>query len=174
MQGEPTDYLLQGEELLDGAIVNLTHPTEANISSTGNLSEGNLTGTIMIPDDALPGPWNVSVNQSGYYSNDDVRFNILPSGPYPVVKSIVMSHAVAGKGTGFVVYGENFNDKAIVNLSFPGENNITAIGELVKETLTGTFNIPASCKPGMWNVTVNVRGKFSNDDVRYPVKGKIR
>jgi len=174
MQGEPTDYLLQGEELLDGAIVNLTHPTEANISSTGNLSEGNLTGTIMIPDDALPGTWNVSVNQSGYYSNDDVRFNILPSGPYPVVKSIVMSHAVAGKGTGFVVYGENFNDKAIVNLSFPGENNITAIGELVKETLTGTFNIPASCKPGMWNVTVNVRGKFSNDDVRYPVKGKIR
>jgi hypothetical protein len=83
-----------------------------------------------------------------------------------------MSFAAPGKGSGFVVYGTHFENGAIVNLSHPGEKNITAIGQLVKETLTGTFNIPASCKPGQWNVTVNVRGKVSNDNVQYPIKGK--
>ncbi len=172
MQGESTDYLLQGENLMDGALVNLSHPEQVNISSTGNLSEGNLTGTLAIPDDALPGPWNVTVNQSGLTSNDDVQFIVLPSGPFPVVRSIAMSFAAPGKGSGFVVYGTHFENGAIVNLSHPGEKNITAIGQLVKETLTGTFNIPASCKPGQWNVTVNVRGKVSNDNVQYPIKGK--
>lgn len=172
MQGESTDYLLQGENLMDGALVNLSHPEQVNISSTGNLSEGNLTGTLAIPDDALPGPWNVTVNQSGLVSNDNVQFIVLPSGPFPVVRSIVMSFAAPGKGSGFVVYGTHFENGAIVNLSHPGEKNITAIGQLVKDTLTGTFNIPASCKPGQWNVTVNVRGKVSNDNVQYPIKGK--
>ncbi|ABD40195.1 hypothetical protein Mhun_0432 [Methanospirillum hungatei JF-1] len=174
MQGESTDYLLQGENLTDGALVNLSHPEQVNISSTGNLSEGNLTGTIAIPDDALPGPWNVTVNQSGLTSNDNVQFIVLPSGPFPVVRSIAMSFAAPGKGSGFVVYGENFENGAIVNLSHSGEKNITAIGELVKGTLTGTFSIPESCRPGLWNVTVNVRGKVSNDNVQYPIKGKLR
>ena len=172
IQGESTDYLLQGENLMDGALVNLSHPEQVNISSTGNLSEGNLTGTIAIPDDALPGSWNVTVNQSGLTSNDEVQFIVLPSGPFPVVRSIAMSFAAPGKGSGFVVSGENFENRAIVNLSHPGEKNITAIGQLVKGTLTGTFNIPSSCKPGQWNVTVNVRGKVSNDNVQYPIKGK--
>ena len=172
IQGESTDYLLQGENLMDGALVNLSHPEQVNISSTGNLSEGNLTGTIAIPDDALPGSWSVTVNQSGLTSNDDVQFIVIPSGPFPVVRSIAMSFAAPGKGSGFVVSGENFENGAIVNLSHPGERNITAIGQLVKGTLTGTFNIPESCKPGQWNVTVNVRGKVSNDNVQYPIKGK--
>ncbi|MCA1917549.1 IPT/TIG domain-containing protein [Methanospirillum hungatei] len=174
LQGESTDYLLQGENFKDGALVNLSHPEQGNITSTGNLSEGNLTGTITIPDDALPGPWNVTVNQSGLFSNDNVQFIVLPSGPFPVVHSVVMSFAAPGKGSGFVVYGENFENGAIVNLSHPGEKNITAIGELVKGTLTGTFMIPESCRPGLWNVTVNVKGKVSNDNIQYPIKGKLR
>jgi len=174
IQGEATDYLLQGENLMDGAQVNLSHPEQNNISSIGNLSEGNLTGTIAIPDDALPGPWNVTVTQSGLTSNDDVQFVILPSGPYPVVHSISMSFAAPGKGTGFVIYGDNFENRAIVNLSHPGEQNITAIGTLVQGKLTGTFIIPASSTPGLWNVTVHVRGKISNDNIQYPIKGKTR
>lgn len=174
IQGESTEYLLQGENLVDGALVSLSRPEQAPISSTGNLSEGNLTGTIAIPDDALPGPWNVTVNKSNLTSNDDIQFIVLPSGPFPVVKSIAMSFAVPGKGSGFIVSGTHFENGAIVNLSYPGEENITTIGELVKGALTGTFNIPASCKPGFWNVTVNVRGKVSNDNVQYPIKGKFR
>jgi len=174
IQGNLTEYILQGEYLMDGALVNLSHPEQSNITSVGNLTGGNLTGTIPIPDDALPGAWNVSVNQSGLFSNDNVQFTILPSGPYPFVRSIVMSFAAPGKGTGFVVYGDNFENRAIVNLSHPGEQNITATGELVKGTLTGTFSIPESCTPGLWNVTVNVRGKISNDNVQYPIKGKTR
>ncbi|KAF5086138.1 MG2 domain protein [anaerobic digester metagenome] len=172
MQGELTDYLLQGENLMDGALINLSHPEQVTISSTGNLTEGNLTGTIAIPDDSHIGPWNVSVNQSGLLSNDDVQFIVLPSGPFPVVRSIAMSFASPGKGSGFVVSGDNFENGAMVNLSHPGEKNITAIGEFENGTLTGTFNIPASCTPGQWNVTVNIKGKYSNDNIQYPIKGK--
>jgi len=174
IQGDMINYLIQGEYFMDGAKVVFSHPDQAVISSSADLTDGNLTGTVHIPDDAFPGAWNVTIHQGNLSSNDDVQFLILPSGPYPVVHSITMSFAALGKGTGFIVFGENFEDGAIVNLSHPKEKNITAIGSLVDGTLTGTFHIPEYCSSGLWNVTVNVQGRISNDEVQYPIKGKTQ
>ena len=92
LAGSTIGYLLTGNYFSDGAIVNLTHQGEYNLTSVGSLSGINLTGSIFIPSSAVTGLWNISVNQNGQYSNDNIQFTIKPA--LPVITNLNPGGAV--------------------------------------------------------------------------------
>ena len=92
LAGSTIGYLLTGNYFSDGAIVNLTHQGENNLTSVGSLSGINLTGSIFIPSSAATGLWNISVNQNGQYSNDNIQFTIKPA--LPVITNLNPGGAV--------------------------------------------------------------------------------
>jgi len=81
LAGSTITYQLTGNNFIDGALVNFTHLGESNLTSVGSLSGIDLTGSLFIPSSSVTGPWNVSVNQNGLYSNDNVQFIINPALP---------------------------------------------------------------------------------------------
>ncbi|MDD3574878.1 MAG: hypothetical protein PHD71_07575, partial [Methanospirillum sp.] len=109
-------YTVTGANFKPGAIVNLTKTKQVNISSTAALKGTDLTGIFNIPADAITGPWNVSVNQNGQYSNDDIIFTITPP-PVPVVTGISPDSGQAGLTINYTVTGSNFVDGAFVHLT---------------------------------------------------------
>jgi len=82
--GTGVSYTITGNNLTSGALVNLTKSSQSNISSIGTLAGSNLTGTFQLVPGTATGFWNVSVNQAGRNSNDDVQFSVLPA-PTPVL-----------------------------------------------------------------------------------------
>lgn len=63
-------------------------PGQNNITSSGSDSGSMLTGTFALPVGSVTGAWNVSVNQGGLFSNDNVQFIILAP-PTPTVTPTV-------------------------------------------------------------------------------------
>jgi len=84
--GAEVQYTLIGGNFASGAIVNLTHPGQNNLTSIGTLSGNDITGNLKLPFSAAIGPWNVTVNQGGLFSNNDKQFTITAA---PVQKPII-------------------------------------------------------------------------------------
>jgi PKD repeat protein len=112
--GSTVPFNILGSNFIDGAQINLTNPGQNNISASGSLSFGNLTGSFKIPASTVPGLWNVSVNQGGLYSNDDVRFEIIPAVIYHTIT------ATAGPGgaispSGTISVGHDMNQTFLIS-----------------------------------------------------------
>ncbi|HOJ96687.1 MAG TPA: IPT/TIG domain-containing protein, partial [Methanospirillum sp.] len=114
--GTNVAFTIYGSNFENGAIVNLTRSGSDNLTTVGSLVDGNLTGTFSLPSTMTTGKWNVSVNQGGLYSNDDVQFEVTSAPVAPTVSSISPTSGIAGTSVAFTIYGSNFENGAIVNL----------------------------------------------------------
>lgn len=136
--GSITSFNLTGSQFGNGAQVNLTKSGQTNISTTCSLSGTNLTGTFVLPSDVITSPWNVSVNQGGMYSNDNVLFTILA--PIPKITNLnppgslqynyTSSFPVLITGTGFG--------------TVPSTNGVTVDGSPVLYTINSNTEINAT------------------------------
>jgi PKD repeat protein len=85
------------------------------------------------------------------------------------VTGIYPNFTKAGMNVGFNLTGNYFSEGSIVNLTMSGYSNITTFGNLSGSNLTGFFDIPSGTATGMWNVSVNRFGQYSNDNVQFQV-----
>ena len=90
--GTTVPFTITGSNLTSGAQVNLTQAGQSNITATGTLSGSNLTGMFNLPSEAATGPWNVTVNQNGTYSNNNISFTITAA-PVPATSFIINATA---------------------------------------------------------------------------------
>jgi len=106
--GTNVTFTVTGNNFIDGAMVNLTHAGQINISSIGLLSGINLTGMFSLPPGAVTGLWNVSVNQNSLFSNDNVQFSITGS-------PALVANFTANQTTGSVPLSIQFTDLSTGN-----------------------------------------------------------
>lgn len=147
--GDSIDYVVIGKNLKDGALVNLTRPGEVNLTSIASLSGGNLSGSLWIPPVTLPGPWNVSVNQGGLFSNDDIQFIILP--PVPVITGLIPGGAVQNlyiEPFQVIITGTGFD-------TVSGTSNVTVDGFVVPYTIESATRINATFPEAVDNTLGN-------------------
>jgi|GEM_PF-229585 len=144
-----------GNITVDGEVINYNITSDSEIAST-------FPGSI---DDILGNHPVIVTGSNG--SSDPYNFVVTP--PHPVIKSIVPSGACAGSKVNYAITGSNFTKGAVINLTYPGMTNITSLGTLSGDNLTGTFKLDQSVDPGRWNVSVNQDGLFSNDDILFEV-----
>ncbi|PWR76241.1 hypothetical protein DLD82_00045 [Methanospirillum stamsii] len=163
---------LIGDNFTNGAKIDLSRNDATNISTTGTLSGTNLTSSLDLPVSSKQGLWNVTVSQGGRYSNNNVQFNVTAPVP-PVVNGINPDHGSVGRNVPFIVTGSNFGNGSIINLTSGIEKNITSLGILIGPNLTGSFDLPLLAQKGLWNVTVNHGGLYSNNNIQFNVTAPV-
>ena len=135
--------------------MNLTHPGQNNLTSIGTLSGSNLTGSINLPVSAATGPWNVSVNRGGLFSNDIVQFTINPA--LPVISNLNPGVCLQNSHSGpfqVIINGIGF-------VTVSGTNNVTVDGSVVPyivespTRINATFHETVDNAPGNHLVVVN-------------------
>jgi len=166
--GSDVHFNMTGSNFANGALVNLTSTGKATITTTGSLSGTNLTGSFTIPSTAVAGMRNVSVNQGGKFSNDNIQFDI--TAPLkPEVTGIYPNSGLAGSTFLVNLTGNNFATGAIINLTKIGQSNLTFTGIMSGNNLTTPLYLPPTSSIGLWNVSVNQGGQFSNDNIQFTI-----
>lgn len=159
------EIFLSGDAFLKGVTVNLTRSGYQNIAAQkiAITSPGSLTCLVPL-NGATAGSWNVTV------TNYDGRSGTLPHALSitdgqiipPVVTGILPLSGVPGYPVTFTIMGSNFDHINTVILSRTGQDNLTCSGLVSGNNITGTFNLPLTMQPGLWNITVSQNGLFSS------------
>ena len=150
--GSTFSFTLTGQ-FQTGATVSLTKTGYPDINAT-NVQVPHyttLTGQFLIPLDAGPGIYNLTVRQKGY-----TAVNTIPITLTPTITGIT---PISGFNTGTVsitnLRGYGFLPDATVNLTRTGYPNITATDRNITSPTKITCRFPiAGAAPGFWNLTV--------------------
>jgi len=139
--GSGVEYRIFGSNFISGALMNLSHPGQNNLTSIGTLSGSDLTGNIILPVDAAIGPWNVSVNQGGLFSNDNVLFMITAATvPKPVIHNLNPGGCLQNSYSSpfqVIITGTGFD-------TVSGTNNVTVDGSVVPYIVESPTRISAT------------------------------
>jgi len=147
--GNPTSFYWTFGDGANTTIRNPIHTYETPGLYTVTLSVANSAGSNL-------------TSKAGY-------INATSPLPNPFVTGIYPNFTKAGMNVGFNLTGNYFSEGSIVNLTMSGYCNITTFGNLSGSNLTGFFDIPSGTATGMWNVSVNRFGQYSNDNVQFQV-----
>ncbi len=74
--GSSVPFTISGTNLKSQAVINLTRDGSGKITTIGTVSGPDLVGTFALPPGAATGAWNVSVNEGGGMSNDNILFTV--------------------------------------------------------------------------------------------------
>lgn len=154
---------ISGNNLFDRSIVNLTRQGEKNITAINVAVISPHSISCLFPiTGASVGTWNISVtNPYGQTFELPNGFTVSESTiSSPVITGIIPALGQAGTHVPFTLTGSNFDYVNTVNLSRNGMADISAVGTLQGNNLTGVFIIPYIHSTDLWNVTVNQSGSY--------------
>lgn len=125
-----------------------------NVTGQKVLSDTLMTFRIVIPGDAKPGHYQMSITPP---SGDVQRFNQMflvqpPAAPH--IENFTPSYAMAGTIIPATITGEYFRIGATAGMWIGEEQvNLTNLSASY-DTISGTVMLPVTAKPGSWNITV--------------------
>jgi len=154
---------LSGNNLFDRSIINLTKQGEKNITAINVTVISPHSISCLFPiTGASVGTWNISVtNPYGQTFELPNGFTVSESTiSSPVITGIIPASGQAGTRVPFTLTGSNFDYVNTVNMSRNGMADISAVGALQGNNLTGVFDIPYIHSTDLWNVTVNQSGSY--------------
>jgi PKD repeat protein len=155
-------FTLTGTDFQPGpgnTTVQFRNQTDILVPTLTNVTATRIDGTLVIPEDATVGPWNIRVVTDGGENTLVGKFAILQLMKPTITGSITPLTGVRTDLVRFTLGGTNFQPGAgntnvtLFNSTYPGV--ITAqLGSVTPTSIAGNFTIPADAAFGKWFVNV--------------------
>ncbi|QXO94072.1 hypothetical protein KSK55_12120 [Methanospirillum purgamenti] len=146
---------------LDDSVLNTTNLTR---------TDSALTFRIIIPFDAKPGLYQMSIaSPDGTVERYNQVFHVQPPAA-PKIENISPSVGMAGTLVPVQISGAYFRSGGQIFLNY-GDQQVNLTNQSVTyDTIDGTFLLPVSAKPGVWNLSViNPDGQYNDHTVAFTV-----
>ncbi|MGA2121518.1 MAG: DUF3821 domain-containing protein, partial [Methanoregula sp.] len=171
-------FTLTGTDFQPGpgnTTVQFRNQTDILVPTLTNVTATHIDGTLVIPEDATVGPWNIRVVTDGGENTLVGKFAIIQLMKPTITGSITPLTGVRTDLVRFTLGGTNFQPGAgntnvtLFNTTYGGI--ITAqLGSVTPTAIAGNFTIPADAAFGKWFVNVTtVSGGTSTSPVTFTV-----